>query len=328
MDKGCWIGIDLGKSAFHAACACASDRPAQWRALPAREFANDADGVEAFVAWARQAAAQAPVDGICVESTGRLAFTLVEALAGRIAPVSILNPRLAKNFRQALGLREKTDRVDACVLALYGAQMKPNATQIQGESQRELRELNRHFSRLSTVLTATRQQLLDTPSEPIRASLRRTEEHLEFELQSIQKQMEEIIEADAALSEDAERILTIKGIGKRTVHVLLAELGDLRAYTRAELIGFTGLFPKRYESGTSVHRRPHLAKEGGGRVRKALYLCAMSARKHNPQMRAFFERLRQEGKPPMLALGALMRKLLLLARTLLVQNTDYDPAFA
>jgi len=328
MDKGIWIGIDLGKAAFYAARASAEDRPADWRALPAREFANDVDGVEAFVAWAREAAAQEPLDGICVESTGRLAFILVEALAGRVAPVSIINPRLSKNYRQALGMREKTDRVDACVLAFYGAQMRPKPTQIQGESQRELRELNRHFSRCSTLLVATRQQLLDTPSKPIRASLKRTEEHFEFELQSIQKQMEEIIAADAALSADAERIITIKGVGKRTVHVLLAELGDLRAYTRSELIGYAGLFPKRYESGTSVHRHPHMAKEGGGRIRKALYLCAMSARTHNPQMRAIFERLVKEGKPPMLALGALMRKLLLLARTLLVQQIDYDPAFA
>lgn len=325
MDKGNWIGIDLGKFSFFAAVAGAQDRPERWRALPAREFKNDAQGVEAFVDWA---AAFAALEGLCVESTGRLAFTLMQALDGRIAPMAIINPRLSKNYRQALGMREKTDHVDACVLAFYGAQIRPKPTQLRGDSQRELRELNRHFTRLSTALTATREQLLDTPSKEIRESLARTIGHLEEELQHIQKTMEENIAQDPVMSADAKRILSIKGIGKRTVHVVLAELGDLRAYTRDELIGYTGLFPKRYESGTSVHRRPRMAKGGGGPVRRALYLCAMSARTHNPQMRAFFERLRKEGKPPMVALGAIMRKLLLLARTLLIQEIDYDPKFA
>lgn len=328
MGKGRWIGIDLGKTTFFAAIAGGEDRPAQWRSLPAREFANDEEGVAAFVAWAQEACEHAPSEGICVESTGRLAFALMEALAGRIAPVSIINPRNAKNYRDALAMREKTDHVDACVLAFYGAHMQPKPTQLRADSQRALRELNRHFSRLSMLRVATREQWKDSPSAVVRESLARTEAHLKSELKSIQKQMEEIIDGDTAMSADAERMTTIKGIGKRTVHVVLAELGDLRAYTRDELIGYVGLFPKRYESGTSVRHRPRMAKQGGSRVRKVLYLCAMSARTHNPQMRAFFERLLQEGKPRLVALGALMRKLLLLARTLLVNEMDYDPKFA
>lgn len=325
MGKGNWIGIDLGKASFVAAIAGAQDRPEGWRTLPTREFANDEGGVAAFVAWA---AAQAPCEGICVESTGRLAFALMAALQGRVAPVSIINPRLSKNYRAALAMREKTDHADACALAFYALHMRPKPTQLRGDAQRELRELNRHFTRISALRAATRQQLDDATSKAVRESLARTEAHFKAELKDIQKQMEAIIDKDAAMSADAERIATIKGVGKRTACVVLAELGDLRAYTRDEIIGYTGLFPKRYESGTSVYRRPHMAKEGGGPVRRVLYLCAMSARTHNPQMRAFYERLRKLGKPPMVAMGALMRKLLLLARTLLVQEKDYDPKFA
>jgi transposase len=121
---------------------------------------------------------------------------------------------------------------------------------------------------------------------------------------------------------------TIPGVGAKTVRVLLAEFGDLSQYKRRELVALAGLFPVEHTSGTSVHKQARLAKGGRGQVRRYLYLCALSAIRYNPPLRAFAQRLRDNGKCGMQAVVAVMRKLLLVIRALIVSGQDFDPSFA
>ena len=104
-------------------------------------------------------------------------------------------------------------------------------------------------------------------------------------------------------------------------------MGDLAEYTRSEIVGYAGLYPVDFESGSSVHKLPHLAKGGGGRVRRVLYMAAMSARRYCPQLKAFADRLESQGKKKLVVLAAVMRKLLLLIRALVVTGHDYDPNY-
>jgi transposase len=282
-----------------------------------------------FVSWVCTRVADGSVQGICIESTGRLGWRWMSALCQDAWPVAMVNPSKTRAFGQSLGVREKTDELDARVLALYGSVMGPRPTSLPSPQLLELREFNRLFMALSRDKQSYEKRLLDGPaSSRVRHELKRTIKALERSMQSVQSLMDGIIEQNHSLKDDVQRITSIKGVGPRTAYVLLAELGDLRQYRRNELVSFAGLFPRKYESGSSVYRRPRLVKRGAAPVRKALYLCAMSARTHNPQMRRLYERHVRNGKSPMAALGIIMRKLLLLARSILIQKTIYDPNYA
>jgi len=329
MDKGVWIGVDVGKDAFTAAVASTEDAVADWARLPVKTFAFSAQGLQRLVGWVHATlGADGEVNGVCIESTGRLGWRWMGQLDGALGPVSMVNPARTKSFGDSMGLRDKTDRIDACVLALYGVAMCPPATKVPSPTLQELRECNRLFTTLSADRQSYEKRLKDGPISPVvRQELKQTIRLLERRMQKVQARMDELISSEAQLQADVKRITTIKGVGRRTAYVLIAEFGDLRSYSRNQLASLAGLYPRTYESGSSVHKRPRLVGRGGGTIRKALYLCAMSARVHNPQMRRLYQRLIHNGKAPMAALGAVMRKLLLLARTLLVHHRHYDPNF-
>lgn len=117
---------------------------------------------------------------------------------------------------------------------------------------------------------------------------------------------------------------TIPGVGAKTTRVLLAHFGDLREYSRNELVCLAGLYPKQFQSGTSVRKKPKLAKGGGARIRAALYMAALTARRFCPHLKIFAQRLAEKGLSNMAILGAVMRKLLLLVRALVVSGKDYQ----
>jgi len=329
MDKRVWVGVDIGKSVFSAAIARSDTSMDAVANLPSKSFAFSKSGMADFVSWVRSCVAEGVVAGICIESTGRLGWQWMKALDEDAWPVAMVNPSRTRAFGESLGIRDKTDALDACVLAVYGTVMNPGPTSPPSPRMLELRECNRLFSSLSRDKQSYENRLLDGPvSAIVRRELKRTIKGLERRMQSLQKHMDELIAQDAPLKNDVECITSIIGVGDRTAYVLLAELGDLRTYRRNELVSFAGLYPRKHESGSSVYRKPRMVKRGGAPVRKALYLCAMSARTHNPQMRRLYERHVQNGLSPMAALGILMRKLLLLARSLLIHQTKYDPKYA
>ncbi len=331
MGKGIWVGVDLGKKEFVAAVAVdveQADKHAG-RRLPREAFAHAPAGVQAFVVWLRACCGGRELRGIVVESTGRLSAQWVALLGEGVGPVAVINPRWAKDFGRSLGLRDKTDVIDAQVLALYGAAVGPAPTPRLSPVRQRLRDLNRLFTALSTDRQAYAQRLGEYAHDPsLAAEARKMIAALERRMRSVQKKMDALIEGEPGLAQDVERIVSIAGMGRRTAYVLLAELGDLRSYSRRELTAYVGLYPRQVQSGTSVRKRPRMARGGGAAVRRMLYLCAMSARKHNPQLKRYFEHLVARGKHKMSALGTLMRKLLLMARSILKGNTFYDPNHA
>ena len=328
MDKSYWIGVDLSKKSFDAAVADLECPVAEWMLLPAASFDVD-QSLKVFTRWVQTQVRDGAVVGVCIESTGRLGWRFMKALGNALGAVAMVNPARTKAFGDSLGRRDKTDRVDARVLAMYGATIQPEPTSMPSPLMRELQECNRLFSVLSTDKQAYETRLKDEPvSSLVRKELKRTILALERRMASVQKRMDHLIASDERLSKDIEHITSIKGVGPRTAYVLLAELGDLRRFSRNEIASYVGLYPSRHESGTSVRKRPRMVKRGGAPIRKALYTCAMSAIRWNPQMQQLYHRLKRNGKASMAALGAVMRKLLLLARSLLVHNTYYDPSFA
>jgi transposase len=322
-----WVGIDLAKKSFYAALAPLGTRPDEWAKLQHRAFDHSAPGVTALCCWVEHLGyTREQIAGVCVEATGSLAWLFTELLEDRLGPVSIVNPAYPHQFAKSLGLREKTDRTDACALALYGLALRPVPRPLPSVRQRTLRELAKLYADSRSDLTAVDNQLGEPIQSPfVRKHLQNKHRQLEKALVAIEKEMDTITDEDPQMGQDAKRMQTIPGVGPKTARALLAQLGDLRQYTRAELTARAGLYPRQHQSGTSVRKRPRLAKGGGAAVRTALYMAALNARRFCPHLRTFADRLKQNGLSNMAILGAVMRKLLLLIRTLIVHQTDYNP---
>ena len=329
MSKRFWIGIDVSKKTFHAAVADRGVSRQAWGDLPCACFDNSRKGMGNLVRWVReQGVAVEQIAGVCLEATGRFGRRWAEAMENRLGPVSIVNPAHPVGFARSLGIRDKTDRTDACVLALFGKAHQPHPTPPESPRRIELRELFRFYRALQTQCLGNQQRLQDLPdSALVRRELRRSIHAQEKQLQRLQEAMDRLIDEDPELRRQAALARTIPGVGPKTVLAILAELGDVRQYKRNEIVALVGLYPREYTSGTSVYRKPRLAKGGHPAIRASLYMGAMTAKRLNPQLGAFALRLQENGKNPMQILGALMRKLLLLVRAVIVSGNPYDPAY-
>lgn len=329
MSNTFWIGSDIAKKTFWIALAKVGEADTDWTKLRHHEFEHTAQGVTAFLKWLEGLGiGKQEVAGICLESTGRLSYQWAMLLDECLGAVSIVNPAAPKAFGTSLGIRDKSDRVDACVCALFGRMKSPAPTIFRSPKSQELCEQFRCYLALDTQRIANEQRLNDGPSsQSVRNILRKAIKALERQIAHLEDAMDQTIKDDPQLNKDAKQAQTVKGIGKKAVCVILGEFGDLRQYKRNELVALAGLFPKEFTSGTSVHKKPHLAKGGGGRVRQILYMCAMAAQKHNPHLKQFAERLKKNGKEPMEILGAIMRKLLLMVRAVVISGKAYDPEY-
>ena len=329
MNKKYWIGVDLSKQIFEAALVRQGTLPEKWAKCPVKAFRNDQEEMAEFLAWLEgEGITKRDIAGVCIESTGRLSWQWYDKVGDRVGPVSIVNPARSSYFAKVMGLRDKTDRIDACVLGFYGERMTPAATAPMSRERLQLRELNRLHAVLEKERQSHKNRLQDGPQTPlVRRSLKAMISTLEKQIKALEAEMDRLLEEDESMRRDARRIETIPGIGHKTVRLLFAELGDLRRFTRKELIAYTGLYPKHFQSGSTIEKRARLAKGSGHRVRKILYMCAMAAVKYNPFMKQYSRRLIANGLSPKAALGAVMRKLLLLARALVVSEKDFCPNF-
>jgi len=326
-----WVGVDLSADWFDASVAPRGTEPGTWRKLPVRHFENTRMGQEACVAWAQAFGRSGRrLLGLCVESTGRLSERFareMQQLAPALPAVSIINPKRSRDFGHSLGVRDKTDPIDARILALYGATVQPQP-KVLAENYRRLRELVRLRNRLGIQRDGLRDTQRQTDDSMVGDVFRRCLETLQKQMDRIEAEAQRILDADPQLQRDFELLDSVKGIGFITAWTLMAELGDLRAYSRGQLIAFVGLYPRRHKSGKSVEKKPRLVKGGQALVRKELYNAARSiCHSKDNTLKDYLDRLEENGKIYMERLTAVMRKLLLIARSVLIQGKFYDRHF-
>jgi transposase len=323
-DNRLWVGIDLAKKPLEAAVCPEGFEPARWRTLEVRGFETTAAGRRAFAAWL--GAQSGEIVGTIVESTGSLSARLADGLGamGLVRPV-IVNPHFALAFAKSLGVREKTDRVDAATLAVFAATHRPQARREPTPSQRDLRELSRQRRALVDERTAWRARRAEAIGSLARRNAAAMVRAPSARLEATAAAMAQVVGSDASLARQVRLLTTIPGIGPVIAQTLVAELGDLGAWGRREIVSYAGLFPREHTSGTSVRRPARLAKGCGGAIRRALYLAAISLRRGHTPLQAFASRLERRGKSKMCAVGAMMRKLLLVARVVVRTGEPYDP---
>ena len=328
-NKEFWLGVDIAKNSFEAALAPIGCRPDQWASLPVSGFAMTAEGAEELGQWVSERLCGAPCVGVCVESTGIYSVVFAELVGeSGLPPVAIVNPRLPVAFARSLGLRDKCDRVDAAVLALYGVVHQPRPRPARAEEYEHLRMLWRLQEDLQEDLVRWSNRLEQTRDGFVRRQIRGTVRHLTRQLERAWEAIQDWVSRHESLRRDVELMVSVPGVGFKTAALMLAEYGDLRSWTRGELVSYGGLYPRLYESGHSVHRRPRLAGGGGKRIRKGLFLPACCLKRCACPVGDFGRHLEEAGKSKMCAIGAMMRKLLLVLRAVLRSGTPYDPNYA
>lgn len=316
-------GIDVSKATFDVAWW--GDEP--FPRMTNRCYPRTPEGVARWLAETPPAAF--PSMGVVMESTGgyckELAGWILAARPGM--HVSIANPFMVKAFSRSLGSRNKTDRVDARVLARFGQERQPGAWVPLSSNQEALRDLTRTRTKLKATRVAYRNRLKD---HVITSSVARQAQEallacLEREIKAIEKGIQALCQQDPSLQHDLALLVSIDGIGLITAATVLGAVGDLRAFRRrGELCAFLGVSPRLFQSGTSVHGKTHMCRIGSKHVRTALYMAAVAACRMKGPLGDYYRRLVDAGKPKKSALGALMRKLLVVMRAVLIQGSPYQ----
>jgi transposase len=294
-----FIGIDVSKEWFDV---CIHGGPAK----PER-YDN---GGEGFAAFASCFAGTLPEALVVLEATGGYEAALIAFLLKQGVAVHRADPLTAKHFLRSLRLRGKTDALDAAALARYAAERHKSLAlmRLKDAEQEELALLLSRRADLVAGRVAEQNRLGHPRYLPLRASLNAIIRALADEIDVLERRIEALVAQSQALAARLSAMTGVKGVGKQTAYTLLACMPELGSLTRRQAASLAGVAPHPRDSGKSSAYR----KTAGGRaaVKRALFMAALSATRFNPELKQFYQRLRQNGKKPMVALTAAMRKLI------------------
>lgn len=265
---------------------------------------------------------------IVVEATGGYERGIVAALGSAGLPVVVVNPRQVRDFAKATGQLAKTDALDAHVLAAFGARVQPARRTLPTDAQDELRDFLARQQQVQQMLVAEQTRLLQALGRKARQPLRRKiTKHIAFlerELHLLDADLDDLLRDSPLWRETDDLLQSVPGIGPQTARVLLGLLPELGHVSAAEVGKLAGLAPLNRESGTMRGRR----RIGGGRprIRAVLYMATLAAIRHNPTVRAWYDRLLAAHKPKKVAIVACMRKLLVVLNAMLKTHTRWQTA--
>ena len=312
MDVTChaFVGIDVAKHSLDV-----------YLASEDRGFT-----VKNSTAGFKELLAELPVAGSCfvvIEATGGYQSRVVGALVAAGHQVAVVNPRQVRDFARSLGVLAKTDRLDARMIARFGETVRPRAAQVGSEKQAELRELVTRRRQLVELRTADENRLETTLTKVVRKNVRHLIEQLDKQIRELEEAIGQLVENEPELAAKAALLRAVPGVGPVTVTSLLVELPELGRLDRQEVAALVGVAPFNRDSGKFHGRR----RISGGRsaVRSVLYMAALTARRFNPLIRAFAQRLEATGKPFKVVLTACMRKLLVLLNSIVKNNLPWNP---
>lgn len=272
---------------------------------------NDSTGIAKLLTCCLASAASLVV----MEATGRYHRKAHIALHQAGIKVAIINPYRTRRFADVLGRLAKTDEIDAEVLARFGTIMKPAPTEPTSSTMAQIKEIVVARRQVITERLALENQCEEATSDMVKdllieriALCRRHCDVLDAELQAVLK-------ADAQLMQRYAILTSIPGIDPTTAATLLAEMRELGSANAAQVAALSGLAPMNRDSG--MMRGKKTIRGGRVMARNILYMASVSAVRWNLDLKAFYDRLRKAGKPFKVAITAVMRKLLILANTLL-----------
>jgi transposase len=261
---------------------------------------------------------------VALEATGGFETVAAAALAGAGLPVAVVNPAQIRAFARAIGQRAKTDPIDAAVIAHFAEATRPEPRPLPDEATRLLADLVSRRRQIVEMMAAEGQRERRLTDKRLKKSIARLRKALEKELTELDSEIDDQMRGSPAWREKEDLLASVPGIGPIIARTLIAELPELGTLSRKQIAALAGLAPFTRQSGQWKGR----SFIGGGRttVRTALFMGALVAKRHNPVLKVFFDRLLAAGKPKMVALIAVARKLLTILNAILRDNRPWQIA--
>ena len=309
MSEGTFVGVDLSRDRLDVFCL------PQNKTL---QFPNTPKGRKALVKAMLKCNAQLVV----MEATGGLELPVALALHAAGIACVWLNPRLMRHYARSLGKEAKTDAIDAQVLAHYAAERRPRPQCPPSEKELQLQALARRHRQLVKILVAEKNHLSSEPDAKVRALIEQTIQGVQTQLAQVDEAIEHLVEDDEQWRQKRQLLTSVKGVGKQTAQVLLADLPELGTLSRKQAALLVGLAPLNDDSGR--RSAPRRIRGGRTEVRNAIYIAALVASRFNHKIKTFYENLLAKGKPKKLALIACARKLLIMLNSILKNNRPFE----
>ena len=282
---------------------------------------NDEAGVETL---AERLGRLEGLIGIGLEASGRHERLAVARLAAAGLPVMVLNPAQVRHYAQAIGQRAKTDPIDARLIALFIEAVRPEPRPLADAHTRDLAALMARRRQLVGMLAAERARRTQAAPGRVRVSLARVVTILEDELKDLDGEIDKTVRGTPVWRDKENLLASVPGIGKTIARTLLAELPELGRLNPRQIAALAGLAPYTRQSGQWRGK----SFIGGGRtsVRGPLFMGALVAARHNPTLKRFRDQLVERGKPRLVAIIAVARKLLTILNAILRDNKPWKIA--
>ena len=265
-------------------------------------------------------------DVIVVEATGGYERAVVAAAVAAGLPIAIVNPRQVRAFAKAVGQLAKTDAIDAALLALFGARVRPAVRPLPDAETQALAALLARRRQLQDMLVSERQRLEQATMTKVRRDLRQHIRWLERRVDDVDEDIDGAIKRSPVWRVKDDLLQSVPGIGPTVARTLLAELPELGQLDRRAIAALVGVAPFNRDSGRTRGRR--YIRGGRASLRASLYMGALVAARHNPVLRTYYQRLRDAGKPSKVALVAVMRKLLTIVNAMMKHQLKWQPQSA
>jgi transposase len=304
-----FVGIDVSKDWLDVA---------RWEG-PIQRFSNDPQGVQSLLNDIQSL----PLERIVLEATGGYERLTVATLAAAKLPVVVVNPRQVRDFAKATGKLAKTDRIDAQVLAHFAHAVQPPIREFPSECGQKLQETLLRRGQLIDMRTMESNRLKQARDKRVQADVQSVIDFLDKRLKDIDDDLDQLIRESPAWQEKVDLLKTVPGVGPQTARTLVAELPELGDCSRQAIAALVGVAPMNRDSGQQRGKR--MIVGGRSRVRTALYMATLSATRHNPIIRDYYQKLRAAGKPFKVALVAALRKLLTILNAMIREKKSWQP---
>lgn len=318
------VGIDVSKRKLDVALLANNK-------IKNKSVENSSKGYAELVGWLGKQSVELSTLHVCMESTGIYSEPVALGLVDLGLAVSLVNARCIKGFAQSENIRNKNDIIDSAVIARYCLKMEPELWKAPPREQRLLRGWVDRLAALKDIRQQEENRLEAHQFAGQAEVAAHVTDHvtwLNAQIKQLETDIDDHIDRHPGLKHDVDLITTIPGIGRTTAAKMIGHIGDVRRFDSAKaLAAFIGVTPKQRQSGTSLKGRTTISRIGSPQLRASLYMPSIVAKRHNPILHDFAERLQANGLHNMAVLAAVSRKLVHMIYGVVCSGKPFDPNF-
>ena len=326
------VGIDIGKKSF-TACVGKKNTNGSYELSRVSEFSNDKRGYNQFIKWVGKSMLKGIDISFAMEATGIYWEHLAYHLSKLKKTVSVLLPDKVSHYGKSLNIKTKTDIVDSKIIAMMGCDRNLPGWSAPSPLYKRLRAVCRLYKTLQEDKTQSINRLkqLKCAYEPLVEAIRIYKSNIkriDKELAKLEFEMKKILQSESEVWSKVENLLTIKGIGLKTIAIVIGETqGFALIKNQRQLTSYCGYDVVQRESGTSIKGKTRISKKGNSNIRSAMHFPSMVATRFNPKMKKVYERVVDRTKVKKVGLVSIQRRLLVLMYSLWKTNKPYQEGY-